>query len=525
MLLGGLLAFCSVGLIAVRCSNRFPNSLTWGLFLSGLIAFGLGCKFGADILPAYAPVATMTAVIAVFAGFIGLSYSRKNLSDYQYLAALSILILVLAKSIKLAGTYIFEEITTSAVLLLAVIDFLKERPQVTPPLRIAAFLLIFLGCSDLIGNILQHGFGAGNQAVSLPIQALALLSMAPLLNMRDNTPRVVWWVSIVVFGIFGVCSASSGIDSILASKLQITALAFFVVVISWDATVSERNSTIAPMPVFSHTVKLCGFLLPFSLMLIWSTIAFDLLAGHHSPVTMVAQLKWTWLWPGDKAFIRFAMHQDSLWGDDLQNTTSADKGLNSYLASIRPAQDEFSCIVPTKDIQSDDDGIVDAGLGIKWQDESGTISLLKVENLSPAGRHGLTRGDRIIGVNGKSIQKINKRSSWVKEIGKREAGSSVSLDILTQQGQRKSVSMTIGSVEQDPPQSRIIIASSGKKIGYTRKPFCYITKINMRGRIWLAIAEKQQEQRREMFRMIKVKRSCQDRITLDNCKVVISHQS
>ena len=104
-------------------------------------------------------------------------------------------------------------------------------------------------------------------------------------------------------------------------------------------------------------------------------------------------------------------------------------------------------------------------LGVIWHRTHNALVLQKVEDMSPAGRIGLKRGDEILNINGLAIKDVKENDTWEKLFGIIKKGQRVSLSVQDRRRKLRTVSVTFDDALQAPPFARIIPARNGK-IGY-----------------------------------------------------------
>ena len=86
LLLGGMVAYSTIGVIAVRLSDTYPGALTIGVAVSALTA-SLGYSYVSGIIESDAGViVTIVAVLMACFTILCTSYCRRNLSDNQVMA-------------------------------------------------------------------------------------------------------------------------------------------------------------------------------------------------------------------------------------------------------------------------------------------------------------------------------------------------------------------------------------------------------------------------------------------------------
>ena len=191
-----------------------------------------------------------------------------------------------------------------------------------------------------------------------------------------------------------------------------------------------------------------------------------MLADNYGPVRLLVLLKNTPLWPGDAAFVRLVLRDESLWPEEVGDVLSDKLSLDDYLEAIRPSADRFSSIVDSKEHRGESLGFDGEGFGIQWIADKDKLMLTKVNSSSPAGKIGLGRGDRVVTINGIRVKEIGGDAAWEKLTSEWKTGAVVAMNVETRSGKKRSITMKMGINPQDPPQSAIINSLNGNKVGY-----------------------------------------------------------
>ena len=182
LLLGCLIAFCTIANIAVRCSKRFPASLVY----MALVSFGITAlylpQFSRHIKPEYVYIITLSVLAAGLASFILLCRCKQDLSESQYLSTLSIICLFLYSCIPSAKDNFIAGVLV--VLLACPLFFIEWRKAFSNfrAARLAPVIKTFfvtvgvaivpLSCISLSMSMLIHNYG--------PVHYIAMLKNTPL---------------------------------------------------------------------------------------------------------------------------------------------------------------------------------------------------------------------------------------------------------------------------------------------------------------------------------------------------------
>jgi carboxyl-terminal processing protease len=402
LLLGTLVAFSTVALVAFRCRQQFPDSLSWGTLLVFLTVIGYGSPYIGLIEQEYADMIPVMALSVILATSILLCRYKANFSDSQHIAVF----------------------TTVALFIQFYTPSVKE-----------------------------------NHAAGLMVARLALLAGVLFFAKRTAAAQTAS-ISSMVLLYFGVTDEVWSTTSILAT------LAFSVFVYTWYASKESFYQKQTLSVPFRQVIAVCTVIVSLSITAAWFTLSYDVLAENYSPVHRLVLLKNTPLWPGDATFVRMAMQDGSLWPDDVGDIPSNTLSLNDYLEAIRPTADQFSSIGDSKDHRSESLGSDGVGFGIKWIPDKGKMVLARVNSNSPAGINGLGRGDRVVTINGRHLSGIDSDAAWKKFAREWQPGAALSMNVVTSTGKKRTIAMKEAVNPQDPPQSGIITTLSGNKVGY-----------------------------------------------------------
>ncbi len=402
LLLGSLIAFSTVALIALRCRKQFPDSLSWGTLLVFLTVTGYAAPYIGILEQEYVDMIPVMALSVILAAFILLCRYKANLSDSQHIAIF-------------AAVALFIQFYTHSV---------KE-----------------------------------NHVAGLMVARLALLAGVLFFAKRRAAAQTAS-ISSMVLLYFGVTDEVWSTTSILAT------LVFSVFVYTWYASKESFYQKQTLSVPFRQVIAVCIVIVSLSITATWFTLSYDILAENYSPVQRLVLLKNTPLWPGDAAFVRMVMQEGSLWPDDVGDVPSGALSLNDYLEAIRPTADQFSTIGDSKDHRIESLGSDGVGFGIKWIPDKGKMVLARVNSNSPAGISGLGRGDRVVTINGRHLTGIDSDAAWEKFARVWQTGATISMNVVTRTGKKRTIAMKEAINPQDPPQSSIITALSGNKVGY-----------------------------------------------------------
>lgn len=462
MLLGSLVAFGIVSSIAVRCSKQFPASLAWGAFVGLLMAF----SYTKTLPQEYALIVIVAALCAGMAAFIMLCRCKTNLSDNQYLSCLTLISAFIALNCPKNMSNYTAGLSVSTMLFLAGLLFFIERRPASTSSRITGLMFLYLGFSSVVQDVLLRGLGFNEIVANFPSFLFCILVVAWIRFRKSEIQRGQYWIYIFSVAFFGICSLvpESHSDSIPGPMFG-TMVLFVVAAVgyAYSATITVALSW---RDQFRYAFVTCGFLISLGVTAVWFTFSTDMLVRNYELTRILALLKGTSIWPGDSSFIRLVMRVEGLWPEYVRNANIRGQNAKQSIKAIRPSADRFSRIMKAEYDRLEDLGYETEGMGIRWILLKDCLALLKVNSSSSAGSAGLSRGDRIVAVNGKQVKDFKDRRELGTSLNNWNDGKTVSLGILTKGGLHRTVPISFGVNLQDQPFSRIINLPKRDKIGY-----------------------------------------------------------
>ena len=465
ILLGGLIAFSTVACIAVRSSLRFPSSLTWGASLAFCMAFVYGSIYITKLEPEYVAMIQVISLLVGMAAFIILCRCKANLSDGQYLAVLAIVVLFIEFHSPLPKENLIAGIIASLSTFLAGVLFFTERKAAAKTTRVAGILLLYFGITDTIGSTLHSGLGINEVVAGIPSVLFTLIVLTWIWFRRTEIPRGLYWVALFTFSYLGIIAVIPEAYCDPLTSTVFATMALYIAACLWYISISTvplKQTWTVPL---RHALAAGYFVVALSVTAAWFTVSLDMLADNYGPVRLLVRLKNTPLWPGDAAFVRLVMRDESLWADDVGDVLPGKLSLDDYLEAIRPGSDQFSGIVDSKDHRGETLGFDGEGFGIQWVMDKDRLMLTKVNSRSSAGKIGLGRGDRVLTINGTRVKEIG-HAAWKKLSSECKSGAVVSMNVVTHSGKNRTIAMKVGINPQDPPKSLIVATPNGNKVGY-----------------------------------------------------------
>ena len=158
-----------------------------------------------------------------------------------------------------------------------------------------------------------------------------------------------------------------------------------------------------------------------------------------------------------------------LWYDqvptvDLTSYDSAEELLEDLMYKDL---DKWSYIIPKEEYHSliEEGRYIGLGFGMEFTENDECRIRLVYQN-SPAAAAGLMRGDRLVEINGKSIEEIEINDLWDTILGDDEIGVAVDLKIMDSTGSTRNLSLEKSWVTIDSVQYEDVFEIDGLKVGY-----------------------------------------------------------
>lgn len=168
-------------------------------------------------------------------------------------------------------------------------------------------------------------------------------------------------------------------------------------------------------------------------------------------------------------FVREVLDQYYLWYQHLPRLNPSNYASpEAYLEAVRyrPLDATFSYITSrvANDAFYSDSQFV--GLGFSTQTAATELRLLQVFPDSPASEAGLTRGDRIIEINGRTVAELVESGAIGTAFGASEPGVTVSLGIRSRQGLQRQATLTKRVVTIPTVSLTRTFQIDGRTVGY-----------------------------------------------------------
>ncbi len=468
VMLGSVIAYTTVGVIAGRLSSRFPAALSWGLATALIFAFSAEWYAGYRIDSEHEYILNLAAMIAGYGTLLAIRRVRQNLSDNQHVAVIAVAAMYTTCHAPFANDVTIDGALSCLLMVLVVCQFLKDRNGGNGLSHVICIYLILMGLGSVIPPLLHTIFGMNKPLSGLPNLLICYGAAVKVRALRPQLPRNMYWISISDILMTAVTSIS---QASVADWIEVhTAATILLFAVTCVYNGYYGVNAVETTPLWRKSLGFAFSAGGASLVIVCCATAVvstcSVLTSNYGVARVLSGLRGTPLWPSDAVFVNIAMREESYWNYAVKNPPTLYKtDLQGYLDKIAPENDRFSQIVSVKDYELEDQGIVTESLGIIWQRTNSAMVLQKVEDQSSAGRLGLKRGDEVLNINGLAIKDLKDSDTWEKLFGKTKKGQRVSLSVQDRHRKPRTVSVTFDDALQAPPFGKVIPARNGK-IGY-----------------------------------------------------------
>ncbi len=171
---------------------------------------------------------------------------------------------------------------------------------------------------------------------------------------------------------------------------------------------------------------------------------------------------------GQNDFVYRVMTDTYLWYDMVPQVDLLDFGSpEELLSNIRYSElDRWSYIADQDDYYALYEEGRYIGLGFSMINTEGEILIMYVFNDSPADQSGMERGDRILEVNGKTVEEIETNDEWDTILGEDTVGTPVNLLLEKPDNTQVDLTLEKDEVNINTVLYSGIIENEGIKIGY-----------------------------------------------------------
>ncbi|MEC4089753.1 S41 family peptidase [Pseudoalteromonas rubra] len=183
----------------------------------------------------------------------------------------------------------------------------------------------------------------------------------------------------------------------------------------------------------------------------------------------------------EKMWLRSFSHETYLWYDELADNDPQDfSSVADYFAQLKTTQrnpdgslkDQFHFSNTYEEYQKEQQSGVTTSYGIHWSaiktaspDRNFTIAY--IEPNSPAAATGLSRGDRLISIDGEDFVDGDNVTLFNEALFPDDP-KAYTFAFRSVEGEEKSATMTAADFEQTPVQHTKVIAHGDKTVGYVQ---------------------------------------------------------
>lgn len=184
----------------------------------------------------------------------------------------------------------------------------------------------------------------------------------------------------------------------------------------------------------------------------------------------------------ERRWVRSYMDEAYLWYREIPSVNTADASFNlvsvtdsldNYFEALKSRQitasgklkDEFSFTYPTADYQALSQSGIVAGFGAEWIEQAGsprTVRIAYVDPSTPAATQSLTRGMRVVSVDGVSADDPATNAA----IFSPRTGQAYNFVFEDTVGARRNVTMTAAQITKTPVQNVRTIGTPTGTVGY-----------------------------------------------------------
>ena len=346
VVLGSMVAYTTLGVIAGRLSSRFPAALSWGLTTALVLAYGAEWYAGYHIDSDHEYLLALAAMIAGYGTVLAIRQVRQNLSDNQYVAVIAVAAIYTACHAPFANDATFDGVLSCLLLVLVACQFLKDRNGGNSISHVICIYLILMGLASVIPPLLHTIFGMSEPLTSLPNLLICYWATLKIRALRPQLPRNMYWISIsdILMTAFISVSPPSVTDRIVVHTVAFILLFAATCVYNGYYGVNAAGGT---TPFWRKSL---GFAFPVggaSLVIVCcaTVVIFtcSVLNSNYGIARVLTGLRGTILWPGDAVFVNIAMREESYWNYAVKSPPLIQKtGLQEYLDEIAPVTDRFS---------------------------------------------------------------------------------------------------------------------------------------------------------------------------------------
>jgi len=183
----------------------------------------------------------------------------------------------------------------------------------------------------------------------------------------------------------------------------------------------------------------------------------------------------------EKMWLRSFTYETYLWFDEVPDNDPDDFDVLPYFDQLKTTEvtasgkpkDNFHYYEPTEDFNRRSQSGVSSGYGIAWEfaqlSPPRSLTVRYTEPVSPAGIAGISRGERVVEINGVDFVNSNSQAD-IDVINAAlfppEAGETSTFVFENPEGERTSYTITSGDVTLSPVQNTRVLETEVGRVGY-----------------------------------------------------------
>lgn len=172
---------------------------------------------------------------------------------------------------------------------------------------------------------------------------------------------------------------------------------------------------------------------------------------------------------GQNTYVRDVMADWYLWYREIPDANPTRySSPEAYLEAIRyrPLDTSFSYITSRASNEAFYSDSQFIGLGLSTQTSEREMRVLQVFDDSPASEAGLARGDRILRINGRSVESLIASGQIGSAFGPSDIGVEASIVFASRTGEERSATLTKRLVTIPTVSLTRVFTVDGRKVGY-----------------------------------------------------------
>ncbi|MBF0146870.1 MAG: PDZ domain-containing protein [Magnetococcales bacterium] len=189
-----------------------------------------------------------------------------------------------------------------------------------------------------------------------------------------------------------------------------------------------------------------------------------------SSTSSTASTSSTWSIAEKNDFVLSRMREWYLWYDQIPSNLNSNNysSPEAVLEAARyKVKDQWSYIASLQEITAQLSTGEFTGIGIRtYLDDSIKLWVRQVFPSSPASTAGILRGDRILGINGRTVEQIQADNAWDQAFGADSPGVTITLNLLRSGATKLDIKVTKATFFVNPVYTSKVIQQGSTKIAY-----------------------------------------------------------